>query len=168
MSSRTLYTLQLLAAAFVCTLPLQASAQTIWYVDADVNTNQTNDGTSWATAYPTLQQALADASTNAVPADEIWVARGTYISVSQSGSAFSLRDGVAIYGGFTGTEVRRDDRDENPLTNETILTCDVSGSTAIVRAEGSGANLSQFTELDGFSITGGSEHGIVTTPTHNM
>ncbi|MCK6486674.1 MAG: hypothetical protein L6R00_21400 [Phycisphaerae bacterium] len=147
--------------ACLCFCQKSVYGQTIWYVDADVNTNQLNDGTSWATAYPTIQEALADAATNGVPADEIWVARGTYISNTQASSTFNLKHRVKVFGGFAGTESNRDERDEDPLTNETILTCDVSGSTAIVRAVGGATIIPDVTELNGFTVTGASQHGIV-------
>ena len=49
----------------------QTTIDTVWYVDGD---NTSGNGTSWATAFPTLQDALS-----VVPAGEhIWVAEGTY------------------------------------------------------------------------------------------
>jgi hypothetical protein len=70
------------------------------YVDA--NAPPGGDGSSWATAYRYLQDALADASNG----DQIWVAAGTYYpSVEVGGTGdryktFQMKDGVAIYGGF--------------------------------------------------------------------
>jgi hypothetical protein len=72
------------------------------------------DGTSWVNAYPgeSLQIAIDAAGVN----DEVWVATGTYYTTTTTDRtiAFSMRNAVAIYGGFTGTEVQLSERD---LTN---------------------------------------------------
>ncbi len=75
------------------------------------------DGTSWQRAFADLHDALAVAR----PGDEIRVARGVYLP-SQTGdrnAAFHLRDGVKLYGGFSGSERERADRDV--AGNPTIL-----------------------------------------------
>ena len=72
------------------------------------------DGTSWANAFPgtSLQVAIDGASLN----DEVWVAGGIYYTTATTDRtiAFSMRNEVAIYGGFEGSEVQLSDRD---LTN---------------------------------------------------
>ncbi len=67
-----------------------------------------NDGSSWGDAFVDLQHALASAK----PSDEIWVAAGTYYPTSDARRdvAFRLVSGVAMYGGFSGNETRREDR----------------------------------------------------------
>lgn len=68
-----------------------------------------NDGTSWADAYTDLQAALEQATGG----EEIWVAAGVYLP-TQTGdrsASFELRSGVAMYGGFAGTETLRSERD---------------------------------------------------------
>lgn len=94
--------------------------------------NNSGDGTSWASAYTTLDEAL-DASQ---PGDEIWVAAGVYkparlINTSTKNSrSFILKDGVSLYGGFSGTESSKDERALKPsgnswdMENETILNGD--------------------------------------------
>lgn len=57
------------------------------------------DGSSWASASADLQ-AMIDASS---AGDEIWVAAGTYKPGSDRFASFSMKNGVAIYGGFPGT-----------------------------------------------------------------
>lgn len=99
-------------------------AQTIYYVKP----GGAGAGTSWATAGD-LQTIV-----NAAPAgSQVWAKAGTYIpSAYPSGStggasnrdfAFTLKNGVAIYGGFAGTETLLSQR--NYATNVTILSGDV-------------------------------------------
>lgn len=86
----------------------------VWHVRQDGNAD--GDGTSWSTAFRSLQEALAAASNT----DEIWVARGTYHpDPSDATKSFALKEDVAIYGGFLGSEADRGQRDFGK--NVTIL-----------------------------------------------
>jgi len=78
------------------------------------------DCSSWANAC-TLQTAL----TNAVSGDEIWVQAGVHYpgAAGDRSATFTLKNGVALYGGFAGTETSRDQR--NWQTNKTILSGDI-------------------------------------------
>ena len=67
----------------------------IIYVDA-FSGDATPDGSSWAEAFTDLQDALAIAEAG----DEIWVANGVYTPGMSVNNSFSLKDGVALYGGF--------------------------------------------------------------------
>jgi hypothetical protein len=119
------------------------------YVRAD--NAETQDGSSWETAYSSLQQAMNHAFSAGA---EVWVAKGTYIP-SQSGnreSSFMLRQGVAVYGGFSGTETDRSQRDA--LANETLLSGDLGGTHSYHVVVGADDAL-----LDGFTITGGKADG---------
>ncbi|GJM24739.1 MAG: hypothetical protein DHS20C16_11540 [Phycisphaerae bacterium] len=91
-------------------------ARSVLYVDADA-TGGAIDGSSWADAYVFLQDALLDASTNSIT-NQIWVAEGTYEpdegAMQTAGdpfATFELRSGLALYGGFSGTETELSQRD---------------------------------------------------------
>lgn len=149
------------------------SAQNIIYVDA-ANASGTEDGTSWATAFTDLQEAMV-ASLNAVGPDEVWVASGTYKPTSCSANCeedtvraktFQLLNEVTLLGGFDGTETDKADR--NPMVNLTILSGDLLGNDnpndlrkeAPSRAENSnhvvtGDLTDNSAVLDGFVIRGG-------------
>jgi len=113
------------------------------------------NGTSWANAYAEVQTAL----TRAPGGSEIWVAAGTYrpdLGTNDPAMRFSLRNNVAIYGGFNGTETAREQR--NYVANQTILSGDIgtlgnSGDNAYRVVYASGADSSAV--LDGFTIQDG-------------
>ncbi len=122
-----------------------ASAQTVRYVRA--NAPAGGDGQSWATAYNTLQPAIAAA----VAGDEIWVAAGTYSDPSTTApAAFNLRSGIAMYGGFSGAETLRSQR--SPSTNATVLSG--NGNKTVLRL----VNVTQVV-VDGFLVSGGKGRG---------
>lgn len=137
----------------------------IIYVQATAAGN--NSGDSWQNAYTSLQTALNNASSG----QEIWVAAGIYKPANAANdrvATFGLKSGVAVYGGFAGTETGRSQRDwEN---NPTILSGDIDnndtntagvvldynhivGSNSYHVVTGSGANNTAV--LDGFIITAG-------------
>jgi len=78
---------------------LQSNA-VIWYV-TQVGAGNFN-GSSWANAFAAnnLQNAI-NAATNG---DEVWVACGTYTPGNTRISSFHMKNNVAIYGSFQGTE----------------------------------------------------------------
>ena len=98
---------------------------------------------------------LQTALTNAVTGDEIWVAAGTYKPTTGTDPAatFQLKNGVAVYGGFAGTESLRSQR--NPAVNIATLSGDIgapgesNGNSYHVVTGANGAT------LDGFTITAG-------------
>lgn len=89
------------------------------------------DGTSWATAHADLQAALARSGSL-----EIWVARGRYrpSATGDRSATFTLRSGIAVYGGFAGQEVERFERD--PHANPTILSGDLIGDDSVGSGRG--------------------------------
>lgn len=159
-------------AAFITT--------TVIYVDRAAS-GSVHDGLSWATAFTTLQDGLAAATSGT----EIWVADGIYYP-DEGGSAtnnsrsatFQLKQGVALYGGFTGSETQRVER--NWRTNLTVLSGDLSQNDPDKNSSGiitnpvtivtpnayqvvtvSGVSSSV---LDGFIITGGKANGTYVSP----
>ncbi len=90
---------------FVTALSFLGTAQTIIYVDADASGN--NNGTSWVDAYTDPYVAL---SNNTATDAELWIAEGFYSTNSQTQS-FIIDDNEHIYGGFSGSETARDQRD---------------------------------------------------------
>ncbi|MFH1021960.1 MAG: choice-of-anchor Q domain-containing protein [Planctomycetota bacterium] len=92
----------------------------IVYVDKDATGS--NNGSSWANAYVTLASALGTAAAG----DEIWVADGIYKPAAGSRSnTLQLVSRVGVYGGFTGTETYRIDRDWR--MRPTVLSGDFNG-----------------------------------------
>ncbi len=126
------------------------------YVKADAV--GANNGTSWANAYTDLQTAI-----NASYLGWIWVAKGTYYPTTGTdrSATFSLKNNVAIYGGFNGTETMLSQR--NVTANVTILSGDIDKNNTLDNGNsyhvvtGSGTNNTAL--LDGFTITAGNANG---------
>lgn len=87
-----------------------------------VNPNATgsNNGTSWINAYTELKDALD----NDNDGDQIWVAAGTHTpeATGDRTESFVINKRIVIYGGFTGDETSRSQRDV--ILNPTILSGD--------------------------------------------
>lgn len=162
-------------------LVLGASTINAATIFVDYSASGSNDGSTWADAYTILQSALDVA----VSGDEIWVAKGAYlpttkvVGTSDRAKAFQMVDGVAIYGGFAGTESAVSERTDYSYgeTNETTLSGDFdnndvvtgSGSTLAITGNGentyhlfnhpSGYTLTETAVLDGFTLKGGNADG---------
>ncbi|MCP4711553.1 MAG: hypothetical protein GY869_23285, partial [Planctomycetes bacterium] len=132
----------------------------IIYVDGDAT--GLNNGTSWANALTDLQGALSAT----VSGKDVWVAEGTYypsfdygLGIGERGRHFRMKNGVGIYGGFSGKETALDQRDG--CTNETILSGDINvsdnhyGNCCHVFYHPEGSNLNATAILNGFTVTGG-------------
>ncbi|MCY7350129.1 MAG: hypothetical protein LH606_05620, partial [Cytophagaceae bacterium] len=164
------------ASGVVCTV----SGSTA-YVNAAVGSS--GDGSGWGTAFKTLQEALAAANT-CPNITQIWVAKGTYYPDEGPGqtnnartSSFSMKNGVAIYGGFAGNEAANFDLSlRNFSTNPTILSGDIDGVPDVVTGSGSSlsitgnagnaihvifnqSGLTNSAILDGFTVSGGNANG---------
>ena len=86
----------------------------------------------------------------------IWVAQGTYYSGTARSASFHLKHGVAVYGGFSGVETGRDQRD--PSVHPTILSGEIGAPGTVTDncyhvVTGSGTDSTAV--LDGFTVTGG-------------
>jgi hypothetical protein len=102
-----------------------------------------NDGLTWATAKHTVQVGLDRA---ALSCGDVWVAAGCYPE------RIAMRPYVDLYGGFSGVETNRDQRDWK--RNETILDSRGLGSVVLIQY------LSTPNRMDGFTIQNGlSENG---------
>lgn len=159
-------------------LVVPCAAVEIIFVDADAV--GANNGLSWANAYTSLQDGIADADSLGLPA-EIRVAEGIYkpdqgagITPGDRSAAFGLINDVIIKGGYAGFgEPDPDARDTDVY--ETILSGDLNGNDAQVsdpcelldeptRSENSyhvvdASGTDPSAVLDGFSITAGNANG---------
>jgi predicted outer membrane repeat protein len=154
--------LMLLSALFFGAAPPQtAQAQDIIRVTTTGATSGTC-GDTWVSACD-LQYAL---TTVAVSGDEIWVAQGTYKPTTGTDRAatFQLKNGVALYGGFAGWEISRDQRDWT--RHETILSGDLNGDDVGFTNNGensyhvvTGSGTDATAILDGFTVMGGNANG---------
>lgn len=116
------------------------------------------DGLHWSSAIRTVQRGI-DTAVQAASGDhcEVWVKAGMYqIFVDLPENTVRLAEGVALYGGFDGTEADRSQRDWE--TNRTVLNgaSGPPGSAVyhVVTAVGVHAGT-----LDGFVIVGGCANG---------
>ena len=124
------------------------------YVDAASTGDQ--DGQAWGSAFKTLQPAIELAYRAKA---EVWVAKGQYKPTDGLDRTVSiqLRDEVAVYGGFAGSEQNRDQRDQS--ANLTMLSGDIGTAQfaddnsyhVLVGAKGA--------SIDGFVIAYGNADG---------
>lgn len=136
-----------------CSDSLSQVQRNRFYVDKRA-TAGSNTGTDWANAFTDLQLALFLAGDG----DTIWVAEGTYRpTLNQNRAAtFSLKPGLAVYGGFAGDETSLAQR--NPWQTPVILSGDIGvleDSTDNVYHVVSALGVGESARLDGFIIEGG-------------
>ena len=125
----------------------------------------TGDGSSWANASSNVQSQI-----NLSGTQQVWVAAGVYKPTSTTARtvSFAMKNGVAIYGGFVGSETSLSQRPAiNPVSgspSSSTLSGDIDNSPA----DNSGnsyhvilnpAGLNTMAVLDGFVITGGNANG---------
>ncbi|MDD4634182.1 MAG: fibronectin type III domain-containing protein [Bacteroidales bacterium] len=117
-----------------------------------VNGAGDKDGSSWSNATPYLQLAVTVANTyNTIP--QVWVAAGTYYGDSiATNNAFTMAEGVNVYGGFAGNEAANYDLSLRDFeTNATVL-----DGQQVQRVLYQVANFAAVTTWDGFTIQNGS------------
>lgn len=153
-----------LSASATLALTQESDAQMVWYVDASAPPG--GDGTSWATAFNSVQPAIDAAS----PSHQIWVAAGTYTPTTvlqppdPRSASFVISNRRQLFGGFNGTETSLSQR--NPaLYDDTILSGDLGApgdasdnAYRVVVLPSFSLNAVAAT-IDGFRITGGNAVG---------
>lgn len=174
---------------FACVLTLCFAAGTAWADDCNSNgvpddqetlgsgsrlyvradATGANDGSSWTDALTEVEYALCIAE-NDPNFTEVWVAQGTYIPLRVTdpndarSATFALLSGLALYGGFDGTETSLAER--TGLFDQTILSGDLNGDDNgwNNRSDNSynvlvGSLTDNTAVLDGFTVTAGQADG---------
>ena len=145
---------------FLLLLAVIPASATIRYVDASVSNS--GAGTSWATAYKTVQEGINACTAHG---DEVWVKAGTYYPTEDPNGSASPTDSrdktiyiknydIKLYGGFDGTETSSAQR--VPQTNVTILSGDIDPTSTndcyhVLLTINRGASC----VTDGFTVQGG-------------
>lgn len=142
----------------------EAINHSVFYVKAGASGN--NNGSSWTHAFTDLQSAI-DVATSG---DHILVAAGIYKPTKDiTGNAspsdnrtktFVIRNGVKLYGGYTGNESVPNERDV--IHYNTILSGDLNGDDNSFSNNAENAYhviaagyITQATTIDGFTVTAG-------------
>lgn len=126
----------------------------VWYVAPGMN----GDGSSWSAARGDLARVLELTKSG----DQVWVKHGTYLPTNDHNRSmsFMIPSGVALYGGFAGSEDQIDQRDlsvyqsilSGNIGDEGIQTDNSYSVVLTINAESS-------TILDGFIIANGYADG---------
>jgi len=148
-----------LAISLLASSEARAASPTIVYVNASAPGGVQN-GTSWGTAFKSLQTALSLTVPAVAPAvTQIWVAKGTYLptSVGDPHASFILVSGIGIYGGFAGNEPATFNLNfRNIAGNPTVLSGGIGSpggnSYHVVQAV---AGVNPTAVLDGFTVQSG-------------
>ena len=140
------------------------------------------DGSSWSNPLDEAGFAKKLSEGEAVSGDEFWIAKGVYrpvvpasadgVTSGEQEKSFILQNGVALYGGFAGSETEREQR--KPDSNVVVLTGDlglddgrdargVTLSADVIRGTNSknvlkGTNAKGI-RLDGLIVSGGDGQG---------
>lgn len=125
------------------------------------NTQGSENGVSWTTAYRTLQAGL-DAARRRGSA-EIWIAQGDYGEPRNDGGTLHLWKNLRLYGGFTGVETSRQHRD--PTIHPTIINGSRADAGAAARTV---IQVHGDCVLDGLTITGGHAPGMKSDPANGL
>ncbi len=154
----------ILVSSFTLVLVPTAASMVVAPIYVDDDASPGGDGSTWATAYNNLQDALDVA----ISGNQIWVAAGTYYpditgSTDPRNAAFQMINGVGIYGGFAGAEdpATFNLANRDFITNETILSGDIgtpvdnTDNCYHVFYHPDGTWLDSTAILDGFTISDG-------------
>lgn len=156
MTSRRAWALY--AFAVLLLVPASLFGGTVIYVDVNAPGPGTPDGTSWPTAFDSVQDGLSAATSG----DVIYVAQGVYRPGTNVTDTILLKSGVHLKGGFAGvteTDPNVHDPDEYP----TILSGDLTDNDTECAQNDSlnslhvvtAGNVNANTILEGFVITRG-------------
>ena len=147
-------------------LPQPAYAATVVYYAVPGGSPSANC-TSWATACElqrAIDQAKIYADSNSADTVQVWVQQGTYVPISPITSdprdvTFTLKDKVAVYGGFLFDETNFNNRSSNlaltVLSGEIGTAGNSDNAYHVVTISTSGAG----TLLNGFTIRNGNANG---------
>ncbi|MCP4601743.1 MAG: hypothetical protein GY847_14710 [Proteobacteria bacterium] len=128
-----------------------------------------NDGYRWDSAKKTIQKGIDSAGC------EVWVAKGTYKTSDRNerSDVFKLKSGIKVYGGFSGEETKREQRDfrknvtvldgnigDPELQSDNAYHVVVIVDDGTSREDGGTYTGPGDTRLDGFVITGGNANDI--------
>ena len=158
----------LLLVAFLLASPL-SFAQTIRFVTTTGTNSNPADAISWASSTTNLQGAID--AVEAAGGGEVWVAAGVYKPGGNTNTdrtiSFSMKNGVAIYGGFTGNENSLIQRPTfNPISGQpssSTLSGEIGNPST--KADNSyhiifNSGLIHTAVLNGFIVTGGNADGL--------
>lgn len=131
----------------------------VWYVDGTLVSG--GDGTSWPTAFTTVEAAVENALLRNF--DEIWVKAGTYMppQFGWSGDGLALAKTIGLYGGFPAGMAEPAWSDRNWAAYPTIIDANsavLSRQRVFDIRPGVGGSLVTdpgYPIIDGFTITGG-------------
>lgn len=113
------------------------AAATVFYVNGASNAKNPT-GLTWKSAFKTVQSGI----NAALAGDQVWVAKRVYPE------KITLKEGVAVYGGFGGKETALNQR--NWTLNVTVL--DGGGTGSVVTA---GSMITAAARIDGFTVRNG-------------
>jgi hypothetical protein len=179
-----IFLLCLCAPALPGVAAAHATADTIY---VDKGAGGAGDGSSWADAYTSLQDALSEARSNGTD-DAVWVASGTYYPDEGSSAngddrteSFRVESGIDLRGHFSGGEQSLGDRTLARGGPKTILSGEIQqdgdksnnaytvlrltgGSAGELHIEGGAANgTAEQARGGGAYVTGGTLHHVVLT-----
>ena len=149
MNVRRVLTGSILTAVAAWSIATAVAATRVVYVDAQAASGGT--GRSWNDAYRSLDDALRAARSG----DQVWVAEGTYTPTSGRDRAlsFDVPEGVAVYGGFSGSESELDQRDW--IAHPTILSGDIGQPGQVQDNSYHVVVVHEAVVVDGFTIRDG-------------